>query len=199
MALLKYFKREKLHDSLQDPHGSLNKQVPSSSIEEANKEVDICYKATNTKKKRSPYSFATPEQKAKIEKYAAENGTTNVIRHFSKEFPKIKESTIRGWKSGYLVELKRRTKQNEDLRVDRLPQGKIGHPLLLGETLDQQVLAYLGMLRDSGGVINTSIAVAAATGIVRKRDKSLLAENGGHIALTKHWAKYLLQRMGYVK
>ena len=55
------------------------------------------------------------------------------------------------------------------------------------------------MLRDSGEVVNTSIAIAAATGIVRKRDRSLLAENGGHSALTKHWVQYLLQRMGYVK
>ena len=50
--------------------------------------------------------------------------------------------------------------------VDRLPQGKIGCPLLLGETLDKQVQGYLCMLIDSGGVINTSIAIAAATGIV---------------------------------
>ena len=33
--------------------------------------------------------------------------------------------------------------------VDKLPQGKIGRPLLLGETLDQQVQAYVSMLRDS--------------------------------------------------
>ena len=50
-------------------------------ISRFNKEVDICYKATNVEKKRSPYNFATPEQKAKIGKYAAENGTTNAIRH----------------------------------------------------------------------------------------------------------------------
>ena len=71
--------------------------------------------------------------------------------------------------------------------------------MLLGETLDQQVQAYLSMLRDSGGVINTTIAIAAATGIVRKKDSNLLAANGGHIALTKHWAQYLLERMGFVK
>ena len=90
-------------------------------------------------------------------KYAAVNGTTNAIRHFSKEFPNLKESTMRGWRSAYLLELNRRTKEGEDLLVNRLPQGKIGCPLLHGETLDQQVQAYLSMLRDSGGVINTSV------------------------------------------
>ena len=54
--------------------------------------------------------------------------------------------------------------------VERLPQGKIGCPLLLGETLDQQVQAYLSMSRDCGGVINTSLAIAAASGIVQKKD-----------------------------
>ena len=83
--------------------------------------------------------------------------------------------------------------------MDQLPQGKIGRPLLLGETLDQQVQAYLHMLRDSGGVINTSIAIAAATGIIRKKDSNLFTANGGHIVLTNHWSQYLLQRMEYVK
>ena len=65
--------------------------------------------------------------------------------------------------------------------MDRLPQGKVDHPPLLGETLDQQVQAYLRMLKDSGGVINTSIAIAAANGIVQKKDSNLLAANGEHI------------------
>ena len=26
-----------------------------------------------------------------------------------------------------------------------------------------------------------------------------VAQNGGHIRLTKHWARYLLSRMGFVK
>ena len=30
-------------------------------------------------------------------------------------------------------------------------------------------------------------------------DANLLVANGGHIDLTKYWAKYLLSRMGFVK
>ena len=100
MALFRYFKREGHHDCLPSPCGSLSKQVLFGSIEEANKEVDICYKTTDNKgKKRLPYSFATPEQKAKAAKYALENGTANLLCHFSKEFPNLKESTVHGWKS----------------------------------------------------------------------------------------------------
>ena len=50
-----------------------------------------------------------------------------------------------------------------------------------------------------GGVINKTIAIASARGIVRKRDSRMLAENGGHVLLTKDWAHYLLIRKGYVK
>ena len=35
-----------------------------------------------------------------------------------------------------------------------------------------------------------SIAIAAATGIIGRYDSNLLAGNGGHITLTKHWAHY---------
>ena len=60
--------------------------------------------------------------------------------------------------------------------------------MLVGETLDQKVQAYLSMLRDSGGIIRASIARAAATRIVQKKDSNLLAANGGHVALMKRWA-----------
>ena len=56
-------------------------------------------------------------------------------------------------------------------------------------------------MRDNGAVVNTSIAIATATGAVHKRDKSLLKENGGSLEqmLMKNWAKSLLYRMGFVK
>ena len=64
MDMFKYFKREGKCDCLPDPHDPLNKQVPSSSIEEANKEVNSCYKETSKEKKR--YNFVIPEQKVKV-------------------------------------------------------------------------------------------------------------------------------------
>ena len=42
MDLCKYFKQERKCDYLPDLHSPLNKQVSSSSIEEANKEADSC-------------------------------------------------------------------------------------------------------------------------------------------------------------
>ena len=41
--------------------------------------------------------------------------------------------------------------------------------------------------------------MGCAKGIVSHHDSNLLAENGGHIAISKDWAKLLLLQMGYVK
>ena len=54
-------------------------------------------------------------------------------------------------------------------------------------------------MRDNGAVVNTSIAIAIAIGVVRKRDRTLLKEEGGPLELKKAWAKFILQRMGFVK
>ena len=58
---------------------------------------------------------------------------------------------------------------------------------------------YINNLRKVGGSVNSVIVLAAANGIVSVKDRSLLCEHGGHLELTKAWAKSFLGRMGYVK
>ena len=65
--------------------------------------------------------------------------------------------------------------------------------------MEMQVRAYLTALHANGAVVNTAIAIGCAEGIVRNKDRSLLAVNGGHTALTKSWSKHLLERMGFMK
>ena len=71
--------------------------------------------------------------------------------------------------------------------------------MLLVEELNQQVRHYLAELRTWGDVVNARVAMAVGIGIVTNKDATLLAKYGGNVVLTKHWAKYLLQRMGMVK
>ena len=52
---------------------------------------------------------------------------------------------------------------------------------------------------ESDRVINTAIALGAASGIILKLNRTMLVENGGHVNLTKAWVKDLLGWMGYVK
>ena len=54
-------------------------------------------------------------------------------------------------------------------------------------------------LRKTGGVVDTSVVIGAAEGIVSTKKPGLLAKHGGHIELSKSWVQSLFHRMGYVK
>ena len=71
--------------------------------------------------------------------------------------------------------------------------------MLIGETLDNQVKAYIRSVRDCGGPITSLIAIAVGKAVVRKFDASMLLENDGPLSLTTNWAKSLLYRMNFVK
>ena len=68
-----------------------------------------------------------------------------------------------------------------------------GRPLLLGKNIDEQVQLYLHKIRENGGVVTASVVVAAARGILMSRDRTQLAEFGGHIELSREWAYHLLR------
>ena len=197
MALYRYFKQHS-NDELPDPQGPLSIEVPSTSIVSANEEVRRV--VSKEPAKRGPYAKFTAEQRAEIGKRAAEYGIVAAIRYYSKKYPDLKESSVRTWKNACTSEIKKRRRQgHEDISVKKLPERKRGRSFLLGEELEMQVRAYLHALRANGAVVNTAIAIACAEGIVRNKDSNLLACNGGHISLSKHWGKHLLSRMGYVK
>ena len=63
--------------------------------------------------------------------------------------------------------------------------------------LDKAVQEYVRGLREVGSVVDISIIMAAAEGIIVAQDEGLLVQHGGHIEITKSWAVSLLERMGY--
>ena len=113
---------------------------------------------------------------------------------------RVTESTVRYWGSSYKKELEQKRKLGKTVpNVKELPVAKRGRPLLIGYKLDSEVKAYLRCVREGGGIVTSSITIAAATAIVKKHDTHLLAEFGGPILLSKNWAKSLLYRMQFVK
>ena len=145
-------------------------------------------------KRKRKYTHFTPQQRAKIAKYAAECGNTAAVRHFNQDFPSLGESTVRVFKKQYMAELKK--KPGEDIM--ELVSKKRGRPLTLGE-LDTKAQQYIRSLRSAGTPVNARIVLAAAEGIVKATDRNMLADYGGHIQLTLSWAYSLLKRMGFVK
>ena len=195
-GILRYFKRLK------------ENELTPKSRELAYKEVKKCEERTAAGgMKRGRYEFCSPTNKAKVAKYASENGVTASLRHFKQtnEFNNLKESTVRGWVKQYRNELPRAAGELSSETptgagiVENLCEKKRGRPLLIGEDLESQVQEFIREVRASGGVINTAITLAAAKGIVLARDANMLSESGGYLSLTSDWAKRLMSRMGLVK
>ena len=152
---------------------------------------------------RGQYNVYTAKERAQIGKYAAENGPAAAVMHFSKALSRnLPETTARRLKAEYLATLKSAAAEDGKkaaVQVISLPKMAEGRPLLLGKDLDACVQDYINALRKVIGVVNTTIVMAAANGIIVAKNPALLAQHGGHIEITKVWAKSIFQRTGYVK
>ena len=71
-------------------------------------------------------------------------------------------STVRNMKKAYLSLLK---KEIDSDKIKSLPHAARGRPLLL-RGYDKDVASYIKSLREAGGIVNRSIVIAAAKGIV---------------------------------
>lgn len=194
MSLLDYFKEK--------PKASCYSQ-PRSLTSKERKTVDELVKQAvpnRESRKRGRYNSYTPEQRASIGKYAAENGPTKAARHFTKILGSdVNESTARKLRSEYLMELNAAVKDRGETRVDAIPKKSQGRPLLLGKGLDDIVQEYIKGLRKNKAVVNTNIVMAVGEGVILSKDPLKLHSNGGQVELTKAWAKSVLGRMGYRK
>ena len=172
------------------------------------KAVDV---ASDKSHQRRKYNSYFPEQWARIGKYAVENGAMRAAKHFTAAWGiSMNESTARRLKSEYLMKLKQEISERKDQQAEDTTTGvpvvnktletkDRGRPLLLGKEFDAYVLEFVNNLRAANGVVNRVVVMDAAEGIVCYRDILKLSSHGGHIEITKSWAKSLLTRMGFVK
>ena len=202
--LFKYFKRER-EFSLPSPSGHLSHTMPSLMIQAANDSVLSVVSTAEENgcrdgKKRGSYAKLLSKDKARIGNYAVTHGTSAAIRYYQTEFPNLKWTTVNDWKTAMTAKMKQAHSSNEFEPITILEGKKTGRPSTLSDELTRELKLYIEAIREGGGVINTAIVIAAATGMLQKRDPASLASNGGHITLKKSWAKYFLRtRMNYVK
>ena len=192
MALLRYLTKGK--SAL--PDKSTCPSLTRKEVDSANECVKDRLQQQKITPSRTKYASYTPQERALIGKYAAENGPTKAARHFSNVLKKaVPEPTARRLKKEYLRKLA------ENTRDENLPRTVTSLPTKpQRRVLDEDVQEYVRSQRAVGGVVNTAIVRASAEeGIILARDRSLLVKYGGHIDLTKSWAKSLLHRMGYSK
>ncbi len=196
MSLLNYLKPVNRLPTLEQAGLPVNvAQQVNQAVEKA---MDHAPNADGRAKKRKYSTSFTPEDRATIGRYTAENGNAAAVTKF-KASHSVGESTVRSFKKKYLEEVKKRHVPGVEYeQVTRLPGHKRGRKFLLGEELDGKVSKYVEALRSAGTPIGSSVVMAAGEGLVRAYDGTLLVDHGGHITITKSWAMSLLKRMGYM-
>ena len=151
---------------------------------------------TLSKKRKREYRHYSPQQKAKIARYAIDNGATKAARHFSEKLgTKLNDSTVRSFKSSYLLQ----QKQNKAEILTEVASKPRGRPKTLNDELDKDVCDYIRSLREEGGVINSSIVQSVGRGVVLSKQKTLLPEYGGSLELSREWARSILDRLNFRK
>lgn len=134
--------------------------------------------------------------RTKIGRFALMNGNKRAIEKYSRALGfALPEATVRNFKR----EVQKQLKDGKDIEDVKVGARKRGRPILLPEEIDDLVKKFVQNLRICGTPVSASIVLAAAQGIVIHKDRSLLQEYGGSLALKKSWAYSFLGRHGYVK
>ena len=150
---------------------------------------------TKKRRQRGTYTHYKAKDRAKIGKYALENGNTSTRCHFSAEFPDLKESTIRNFKKVYKEHLGYQRKQLHPKAVTEIPSQPRGHPPLLLE-IDTKLLSFLKAVRRRGGVVNSHVVHAAAKALIRLAVKQ---QQLSKIDLPRSWVQSIYRRMGLIR
>ena len=176
MVLSKYFQLKNRKQPLPDSNGVLSVKIPCSAISFANvcvgKLLNSMADSFSDDDKcnanlRGPHTILTPAQKFEIGKRAAEVWSTAAMRCYAKNYPavELKETSVRRFKNNYQIQLKTSTKEGADIStVQELVSKKCGHPLLVGEELDEQVREYVRELRLSLMLIRAGLSILGALG-----------------------------------
>ena len=146
-----------------------------------------------TNRRKQKYTQYSNTNRYDIGKCAAENGNANAVRFFQKDFPDIKESSVRNFKKKYYQLLSMQKKTGVDV-TKSIPKTNVGRPLMLGH-FDSMIQTYIRSMSNRGAVITWSIANAAAKVLMRKYPGTV-----GNIDIdSSSWAQSLFRRMKFVK
>ena len=138
--------------------------------------------------KTQSYAHYSGEMRAKIGKYATENGNEKARKHFSKDFLDLKESTIRNFKKKYYVKLAEARKAG-NTEVICIPSEV---PVLMD--LDNKLLTFLKGIRSRGGVINVHVVRGVTHALITSNPAMTHLNN---FDMPRSWVHSCCNRMGY--
>ena len=90
--------------------------------------------------------------------------------------------------------MKNRGKKKSTSPIKSIPSKRRGRPLILG-MVDKKIRDFLIALRQRGGVVNSTIAIAAAKGLIQSSSDPDLKR----MKINTSWAQSLFRRMGFVR
>ena len=108
------------------------------------------------------------KDKARIGNYAVTHGTSAAIKHFHTEFPYLKWTTVNDYKIAMTAKMRQAHSSGKFEPITSLEGKKTGRPSTLLDELTRELKLYVEVIREGGGVINTAIVIAAATGMLQK-------------------------------
>ena len=143
---------------------------------------------------RSKYHKYSGEDRAKIAKYSCDHANKKALQHFSKEYPNLKESTLRNFKKAFQNKLLIQRQQGNVPQVTSLERLPRGRPSLLLE-LDCKLISFVKNLRARGGVVNGSVISAAAKGLIRSNPS--LHQRYNSFEPTRGWIQSIYRRCNF--
>ena len=179
------------------------KLEPSEALKEATDEV-VCLtpvvaaevqkqlqKEEKKKTGRSSYHKYSNAERAELGKFAAQHGVAKTVRSFSAKYPGLKQQSVSEFKKKY-NDMKR-THPAE--AISEIAAKKRGRTSILPKELMSQTIEIVKALRLKAAPVSYSVIAAVAKGVVIARDRTLLAENGGHIKFSEDWARKILHNV----
>ena len=150
----------------------------------------------NPSKKRKVRGAYTPADRARIGKYATENGNKRAREHFLRNFPKLNESMVRNFKKAYLMKMEFQRKQLHPQPVTQIPTQPRGRPPLMME-LDSKLVKLLHAVRNKGGIINIHVVRASAKALIATNLQT--QQQLSHFDMPHSWVCSIYRRMGLVR
>ncbi len=103
MSVTQLFKPVKEIDtSLPSPIGPLAVKVASSRIEGANKRVRDTMISEGKAGQRGHYEKYTAKEKATVANYTILHGSSAEVRHFIKDYPRLKRTAVNDWRNALM-------------------------------------------------------------------------------------------------
>ena len=159
MSLYKYFSEVKKEDLQATPPS--RSTLRQKEVDSANLLVSKEIERSKNSASRGKYGTYTELERARIGSMQQKMEQHELVSEvFKKNVP---ETTVRRLKCEYISQLneKRKSSNNKDCEVSKLPTKPRGRPLLVGTVLDKAIQDYINALRSTGGVVNTSTRVCS--------------------------------------